>query len=206
MKKDGVIITLTGYWNYGSIMQRFALKKALQQNGLSFDVFDMPFMDDYKEEYSKIINDSKIKNHETKAIFCYILDENIKKKRITKEISKEMNIDGVYPNRPGISPPVEMWLKGFRDSELVITDSFHGVVFSIINNTPFFVFDNKMRGSSRIMDFLASLGLLNRIINENKFEGLDRDNSKEIDWIVVNKKIDKLKKEGLRWLINNIKK
>src|SRR5690606_24878261 len=63
-----------------------------------------------------------------------------------------------------ILPPVELWLKGFRDAELVITDSFHGTVFSIINNTPFIVLENEVGGISRLTHLLNELGIKDRLV------------------------------------------
>ena len=51
--------------------------------------------------------------------------------------------------------------KGFKDAELVITDSFHACVFSIIFNKPFIVIDNLDRGTSRIDN------LLNKFCSDN---------------------------------------
>ncbi len=71
-----------------------------------------------------------------------------------------------------IVPPVEQWLKSFADAKMVITDSFHGVVFSIIFNKPFWVVINKNRGASRFYSILRQFNLENRIVT----------NLKEIVW------------------------
>ena len=79
-------------------------------------------------------------------------------------------------------PSVEQWLKAFRDAEMVITDSFHGTVFSIIYNKPFWVVLNDTRGVARFHSLLDKFGLANRIVeNPNEI-----DWSAPIDWYLVN--------------------
>jgi hypothetical protein len=61
-------------------------------------------------------------------------------------------------------PPIEEWLSAFRDCDFVVTDSFHGTVFSIIYNKQFFVLGNPERGQSRFETLLGHFGLENRLI------------------------------------------
>lgn len=53
-----------------------------------------------------------------------------------------------------VFPPVEEWIRGFIDAEFVITDSFHGTVFSILFNKPFIAIANKSRGIARFNSIL----------------------------------------------------
>lgn len=59
------------------------------------------------------------------------------------------------------------WLAGFRDAEFVVTDSFHGVVFSIIFNKPFVAIMNRGRGGARFDSLLRMFGLEDRIIEDS---------------------------------------
>ena len=43
-----------------------------------------------------------------------------------------------------ILPPVEAWLEGILNAQCVVTDSFHGVAFSLIFGKPFVAMVNKM--------------------------------------------------------------
>lgn len=67
-----------------------------------------------------------------------------------------------------IYPSVSSWLRGFRDAQFVITDSFHGTVFAIIFNKPFLSIVNKNRGASRFYSLLKIFNLENRIIRDQK--------------------------------------
>jgi len=53
------------------------------------------------------------------------------------------------------------------DAEFVVTDSFHGTVFSIIFNKPFLAIGNKKRGISRFVSLLEIFGLEERLVFNN---------------------------------------
>lgn len=67
-------------------------------------------------------------------------------------------------NTFGIYQPVTQWLRGFMESEFVVTDSFHGVVFSIIFNKPFIAIGNSNRGLTRFTSLLKLFNLESQLI------------------------------------------
>ena len=117
----------------------------------------------------------------------------------------EMEVDGILPSCGEKLPPVEEWLKGFRDSELVITDSFHGIVLSLINKTPFVVFANRFRGLARMKDLLELVGLEKRILYDDEEINEALFDLKAIDWEYVEKILDRRRKESSEWLLNGLK-
>jgi tetratricopeptide (TPR) repeat protein len=78
--------------------------------------------------------------------------------------------------------PVEKWLKGFQDAKFVITDSFHGCIFSIIFNVPFVVLRNEQGGLARIYSLLSMFCLKDRLVDSVD----DLKQLKIIDWNKVN--------------------
>ena len=52
---------------------------------------------------------------------------------------------------------IEQWLNNIRNAEMVVTDSFHGVVFSIIYDKPFLFLGNQRRGNARLVSLLMML-------------------------------------------------
>jgi hypothetical protein len=72
------------------------------------------------------------------------------------------------------------FLRLFKDAEYVLTSSFHGTAFSIINEKKFFSFINS-RAPSRITSILKSMGLENRTVR--KLEDINLD---DIDYDSVN--------------------
>ncbi|WP_148295498.1 polysaccharide pyruvyl transferase family protein [Prevotella dentasini] len=100
------------------------------------------------------------------------------------------------PLQERIQPPVEQWLRGFYDAKMVITDSFHACVFSIIFQKPFVVFGNTNRGLSRLKSLLEPLGLMNNIISpDHKCNA-----SCDINYQNVEQKISKYKAKSLDFL------
>lgn len=157
------------------------------------------------KDYSKLIDKSQYKKEYTAPLFYYILDFEPHKMEIIDKISKVKNMDvaGIIPTdgKQLVSP--EIWLKGFRDSKMVITDSFHGTVFSIINHKPFYVFTNKKRGNARLKELLDMLGVADRLIFA---EDINYDELNEnIDWKDVEKRLDALRKHSGDWLLNALK-
>ena len=95
-----------------------------------------------------------------------------------------------------IFPPVEQWLRAFMDAKYIICDSFHGMVFSIIFNKPFWVIENKRRGNARFDSLLELFGLENRKIYDTEIEKIDF--TQPINW----EKVNSIKKE---WQLKSIK-
>lgn len=139
-------------------------------------------------------------------IFCYVLDKGDDAKMAISNIQQQLNrpIYEIADIQKGDSvlPSIETWLSAIRDSDFVITDSFHGTVFSIIFNKPFAVYVNKARGSRRFEDLLGQFNLQSHIISNHKQKDFVFSN---IDWNKVNELVDIKKKESIHFLKNNIR-
>lgn len=73
---------------------------------------------------------------------------------------------------------VPNWLRAFMDADFVVTDSFHGTVFSIIFRKNFLTVVNRDRGADRFTSLLSLLGLQDRLIGEDDWDqALDRAKS-----------------------------
>lgn len=157
------------------------------------------------DEYIKLFETAGI-SRSIGNLHYYILDETPDKMTLVQKVAKEKHLIpfkiNAYEKRKGhkladrIQPPVEKWLRAFNDAEFVVTDSFHGCVFSILFNKQFVVYGNKNRGMSRYMSLLGIFGLENRLItNSNEY-----NNMPSIDYKIVNSKLQKLKEESLCFL------
>ncbi len=109
------------------------------------------------EDYLKLI-DSEPKR-EGKYIAVYVLDLDRQKERKIKKIAKDkgfkiVRIGQMHKDR---FDSVESWISGIANAECVITDSFHGTVFSLIFNKPVNVLENGLRGNSRIQSLERQL-------------------------------------------------
>lgn len=129
------------------------------------------------DDYQKLIGELKISD--TPYMFSYLLDESEEKINILNDVSNKLNLPvkkiklekdiskiSMSRLKSLIYPSVQEWLASFAQADFVVTDSFHGTVFSIIFNKPFVVLPNKGRGVARFESLLKVVGLENRIFSE----------------------------------------
>ena len=167
-----------------------------------------------KEDYIPLFIDDV--QSQRKGLFTYVLDQSEYKSKIIKEVSDTLYLP-IYNNQPAkdfykdrsndindfVYPKIENWIKSFYEADFVITDSFHGTVFSILFNKPFLVLMNKERGAARFYSLLNALGLENRLITEiNPYS--DEILKSKIDFETINNKLDLLRKESILYLKNSI--
>lgn len=157
-----------------------------------------------KEDYCEIVARDEErgvleKRAPAKRLFAYVLDESPEKKSLISDVATRLglSVEEIMPEREALQsgdvsyPPVSAWLRDFRDAEFVVTDSFHGCVFSIIFNKPFIAIGNASRGMSRFRSLLKMFGLENRLVStgENSANLRERVSSliaEKIDWETVN--------------------
>ncbi len=166
-----------------------------------------------KSAYLGLISEQDIKVSDNTAN-CYILDKSKEKTDIINHICKKLGLEAIYsmPEPYNISKKnikdstyisISTWLSRFRDAQFVVTDSFHGTVFSIIFNVPFVSIVNDDRGASRFISLLNMFGLENRMIRSRK--DLERIELENIDFKKVRHIQKEWKKKSLNYITNNIK-
>lgn len=165
-----------------------------------------------KDVYNKMFNLSTSKKEA--ALMTYILDENSQKLDIISYISNYLSLK-VETNMPQplnkqtlnnidecVYLSVDLWLQNMSNAEFIVTDSFHGCVFSIIFNRPFVVIDNQKRGSTRIVSLLRMFNLMERMVSS--IDKLSLVIDKEIDWSYVNQNILIQRERALMFLKNSL--
>lgn len=128
-----------------------------------------------RQDYIDLIQKANVSPNSGK-LFAYILDKTSGKTAFVNRVAEKsrtkpyyidcVSVDYSKPIEKRIVPPVESWLRGFLDAELVVTDSFHGCVFSIIFGKPFIAIGNVNRGLSRFESLLKMFGAENRLITD----------------------------------------
>lgn len=136
--------------------------------------------------------------YDEKYLLAYLLDNNADKQHKVEEIACKHNLKiiniGISETGQNVMH-VEYWLSLIKNSSFVITGSFHGTVFSILFNRPFYVLGNNSRGNSRFDSLLEFTGLSDRT---------DDFSIDKIDWQVVNKNIDKERRRCINILKENL--
>lgn len=168
------------------------------------------------KEYNILIDSAKTTSRNEK-ICTYVLDRSSKKNLITKQLEDFLgktsfeilpkDYDSIFRfikfRSNYMMPPIEQWLRDFRDSEYVVTDSFHGTVFSIIFNKPFITIGNNTRGMARFTTLLKLFSLEDRLIF-NTDDVTPELLNKKIDWNKVNRIIKKERKRSFDYLATHL--
>lgn len=95
------------------------------------------------------------------------------------------------------------WIEMFRHAQFVFTGTFHGVVFSILNNRQFKVYLTNKGRVAKVGALLDSLGITGRIIDEDyEFDLAAQDH--EIDYNSVQAEIEKKRRVSIKYLQNAI--
>ena len=154
------------------------------------------------EDYEKIIQPKD--RHHKPYIASYILDKSEDKASILKQIAdiKKLPIDEIDTEvKSGKMATMSQWLANFADADFVMTDSFHGTVFSIIFGKPFVAIANKERGLDRFISLLCELNLLDRLIFDiNDFEANKEQLLSGIDYALIKNRLNTLRKNSIKFL------
>lgn len=143
-----------------------------------------------KEKYVEIIKAGNTRSSEGN-MFCYVLDRN---DDIDNQINRLASEKGLKPFQMSINTDgmfsIEQWLRSFMDSDYIVTDSFHGFVFSIIFNKPVKLMYNQFRGNERFESIM-------RMLSYNP-------DSENIEWDAINKQIQELSQKSKQFLLKSL--
>lgn len=168
-----------------------------------------------KEEYIQLIEKEK-EPKSNGTLFNYILDPDAKKSVFIQKVAKAKGLkafqvltkcqaeirtkeDVKKRIEDCVFPGVTTWLRAFMDADMTIVDSFHGMVFSIIFNKPFWAIGNVSRGMSRFTSLLKMFHLEDRLLDADNLD--DVDFSKPIDWTMVNGILEEKREECKKLLL-----
>lgn len=126
-----------------------------------------------------------------------------------KEVAKELNITPrsigsirkIKGVKCGYPEGVEGWIKRIGGAKFVITDSFHGTIFSILYHRQFILYEKSPKLTSRMRSILMLLGLEDRIIS-NDATPMEIKNKLlvKIDYNKVQNRLTELRKNSYDFL------
>lgn len=164
------------------------------------------------EDYDKLI-ENKIPEHGYIAYYCLFDQE----KEFLKKLSslfpnkKLLNIKGYIENinitneSIFVYNSIGTWLSGIKNCDFVVTDSYHGVLFSILYNKEFICLGKSSVSKSR---FYNVSKILNGGISKRMFNTLDEINLisdlSKLNYITINKNLEKYKNISLNFLESNL--
>ena len=133
-----------------------------------------------KDDYIALLEKNSTRPTPKGGLYTYFLDKSPKKDDVAQQLAVKAGLNTFKRQAdrsiqdwetgatgPYLMPPVTDWLSGFYHANFVVTDSFHGMVFSIIFGKPFMVILNPDRGSARFESLLSQLGMSDRLMSES---------------------------------------
>lgn len=148
-------------------------------------------------------------------IFCYFLGMNGSHREIAKELKEKTGLkvvtvpfldhfvedDMVFGDEKLFDIDAADFINLIRNAEYILTDSFHGTVFSILNHKKFITFnrfseESKESRNSRIDSLCNILGLSERRYQKDIFTSVNC----QIDYETVDMKLEDLRKNSIQYL------
>lgn len=168
-----------------------------------------------KKEWENIEQKINIKE---KYIFVYLLGKNKEQREKIKELAKELNliivdishangefnkVDEGFSNYSIDNCSPEEWIWLIHNAEYIITDSFHGVVFSTIFNKKFFVLKRYYTENinNRMLDYLNTIDECDKMIDITNFKSI---NDFEWNYTKIDSKLEEFVTNSKQYLKRNI--
>ena len=167
------------------------------------------------KEWLKLSVDPKI---EGDYIFAYFLGDNKTHRDSVKWLADRLNCKIVSISQYDLDREMTDYVVKYagpreflgyiKNAKIIVTDSFHGTVFSIIFRKNFYVFErfsntDKICQNSRIYNILNKTNLIDRII---KFDGYINNHIHEINYNDVYKLLEAERLNSITYLKDSISK
>ncbi len=177
---------------------------ALCNNCLGVDAVEVldPTLLHTADDYEKLCVD--VPHTSEPYLASYVLDITPEKQQFIENIAEQQGLSvRMFFAEDNAELSIEQWLAFYRDSQYVITDSFHGTVFSILFQKPFVSIVNSARGASRFNSLLSKFGLENRLYDGSK--SINKVLCASIDWENVNLIRRQWQEKSIQFLIDVLK-
>ena len=209
-KKATKITNYLNRFDYISVRESSGCEIVKNLTGKVVPVMPDPTLLLQRTDWDKV---SKYNLNLNNYIFCYFLSWNEDYWKYVENVSQQLgyqivivpSVKQTYQVDAKILKNIgpEEWVGLVKNASYVITDSFHGTVFSIIYNKPFTVLkrfsdDNPRSQNSRIYTLLEHYNLTNRL-------GINTDIFNLQEYTKVNSQVEYDRRYALEWLNNVLK-
>ena len=120
-------------------------------------------------------------------------------KEVLDKISDKLNLT-IKEFDWDYTTPVEKWLSFIKHSKFMITDSYHGTLFSIIFNRPFIQIKNAPKVQSRFDTIFNIFNIQKKTVSKFDIEINYDELLKPLDWEFINNKIEEEKLKAENWM------
>jgi len=172
-----------------------------------------------REEWDKLIQPERIVKD--KFLFCYFLGNNPEHRVFAQKVKDKLGMkivalqhmdeydagDRKYADEVLYNIDPGQFVSLIRDAEMILTDSFHGSVFSVLYHKGFFVLnrhkDNESRSTnSRIETLCSMLNLQTRHLPNEALNDIDSLVQNAIDYKAVDKSLEEHRNMSIDFLTN----
>ena len=172
-----------------------------------------------KKDWDKIVPSTRIVDG--KYIFCYFLGNNPDHREFAQKIKEQLGLkivalqhmdeyiagDGKYVDKVLYDIDPSQFVALIRDAELILTDSFHLSVFSVLYHKKFFVMNRHKDGevrstNSRIDTFCELLNLEKRHLTGDLMAYSENNILQEIDYDIVGQRLYDSRNSSITFLKN----
>lgn len=198
-----------------SVREVSGIKLCNDYLGIAADQVIDPTMLLSKNRYVELVEKANL-NIPKEKLYTYILDKSEENLKIEDKVCSILGLSAftVMPRKDTenlknsnleefVFPPVEEWIQGFMLADYVITDSFHGTLFSIIFNKQFISIGNTNRGLSRFTSILGEMDLQSRLVLSVN-DVTPSLMKARIDYDLVNSKVSQARKNAIDYLKKNL--
>jgi hypothetical protein len=150
-------------------------------------------------------------------LFCYGLRSPDNIRQTAELVSKRLNCRILSPHNPHrrwveigntVHPDPGEWVSLVKSARFVVTNSFHGTVFSLLFRKPFIVAGltgDKATANARAINLLRAVGLESRFTPGFSAERVQALMANEIDWAYVDQRLAELRQAGDTFLSAQLK-
>ena len=171
-----------------------------------------------KKEWQQVARIPQIKRP---YLVCYLLGDNTVQRKAIEKLAKQLKLkiltfphilcnvvrkcDLFFGDIHDYTSGPREFIGLIQNAQLVVTDSFHASVFSMIFETPFYVFERdkvnaKNSTNRRIYDFLKEYQLDSQLITEEELVKVSK--VPEVDFSYAQRHWEKRREESLEYLEN----
>ncbi len=181
-----------------AVREQFGVDFLKHYSILAIEVIDPTLLlDDYSNLFRKEVR------HKEELLFLSLSDTQ-EMNEFVKTIATGMNLPikkhygYLQPERDKNKRfiPIEEWLYDIACAKMVITDSFHATVFSILFRRPFLVYISEPSKVFRISNLLDNLGIKGRIVSSKE----EADEAIPIDYEMVRNKLVVYREKSMNYL------
>ena len=193
------IILLLKKFKAISVREESAVR-LLKERGIDAQLVLDPTLLLQSDNYTGLETDVSRQFANYKHVFLYCLDKHPLQDEMIVLVNekKKMPVMNIMANLQ-----IDSWISGLRTADYVVTDSFHGTVFSILFHKKFIVLANEQRGLTRLQSLLKMFGLENRLIMS--FEDFDCEKlDAEIDYKSVDVILNQEREKSLTFLSESL--